>query len=43
MPELLRLVRRIRCDSASPRRLFAHRLRLGLIVAALILVVSLLR
>ena len=43
MPELLRLARFIRCDSASPARLFAHRLRIGLAVAALILLLSLLR
>jgi hypothetical protein len=43
MPELLRLARLIRCDSASPARLFAHRLRIGFAVAVLILVVSLLR
>jgi hypothetical protein len=43
MPELLRLARLIRCASDSPPRLFAHRLRLGLLVAALILLLSLLR
>ena len=32
-----------RCDPADPRQAFAHRLRIGLVVAALILILSLLR
>lgn len=43
MSELLRFVRALRCDPADPRRAFAHRMRVGLAVAALILVLSLLR
>ena len=43
MPDLLRLARRIRCDSANPARLFTLRLGVGLVVAALILLLSLLR
>lgn len=43
MPELLRLARLLRCDSPSPGRLFAHRIRVGLAVAGLILLLSLLR
>jgi hypothetical protein len=43
MPDLLRLARLLRCDSVDPNRLFRHRLRIGLAVAVLILVVSLLR
>jgi hypothetical protein len=43
MRELLRLVARLRCDAVDPCRAFRHRLRVGLAVAALILVLSLLR
>lgn len=43
MNELLRLARSLRCDPTDPRQAFAHRLRIGLAVAALILVLSLLR
>jgi hypothetical protein len=43
MRELLRLAARLRCDSADPCRAFRHRLRVGLAVAALILVLSILR
>jgi hypothetical protein len=43
MRELLRLARRLRCDSSDPCRAFRHRLRVGLAVAALILILSLLR
>jgi hypothetical protein len=43
MPELVRLARLIRCNSADPAHNFAHRLRIGFAVAVLILVVSLLR
>lgn len=42
MNELLRLARSIRCDPIAPRQAFAHRLRIGLAVAALILTLSLL-
>ena len=40
MSELLRLARSIRCLSADPRQAFIHRLRIGLAVAALILILS---
>ncbi len=43
MNELLRLARALRCDPADARLAFAHRARVGLFVAALILVLSLLR
>ncbi len=43
MNELVRLARALRCDPADPRAAFAHRLRIGLVVAALILILSLLR
>ena len=43
MNELLRLARSLRCDPADARQAFAHRLRIGFAVAALILVLSLLR
>ena len=43
MPELLRLARLVRCDSPSPGRRFVHRMRIGLLVAGLILFLSLLR
>ncbi|MCT9000535.1 MULTISPECIES: hypothetical protein [Hyphomicrobiales] len=42
MHELLRLARFIRCDPIAPRQAFAHRLRIGLAVAVLILTLSLL-
>ncbi|WP_258551995.1 hypothetical protein [Paracoccus versutus] len=42
MNELLCLARFIRCEPAAPRQTFAHRLRIGLAVAALILTLSLL-
>jgi hypothetical protein len=42
MNELLRLARSLRCEPADPRRVFIHRLRIGLVVATLILIVSLL-
>lgn len=41
MHELFRLARSIRCDPANPDQAFLHRLRIGLIVAALILTLSL--
>jgi hypothetical protein len=43
MNELVRLARSLRCDPTDPGRPFAHRLRIGLAVAALILILSLLR
>ena len=43
MNELLRLARSLRCESTDPRQAFRHRLAVGLAVAALILILSLLR
>ena len=43
MRELLGLAARLRCRDADPCRVFRHRLRVGLAVAALILLLSLLR
>ncbi|WP_256372693.1 hypothetical protein [Roseibium sp. RKSG952] len=43
MNELIRLARWLRSNPADPGRAFTHRLRIGLAVAALILVLSLLR
>ena len=43
MDELLRLFARLRCSTTDPCRAFRHRLRVGLVVAALILLVSILR
>jgi hypothetical protein len=43
MDELLRLIGRLRCSTTDPCRAFRHRLRIGLLVAALILLVSILR
>ena len=40
MHELLRLARSIRCDAADTAKAFSHRLRIGLLVAALILILS---
>ncbi|SDX69930.1 hypothetical protein [Roseicitreum antarcticum] len=40
MHELLRLARSIRCDAANPGQAFSHRLRIGVLVAALILILS---
>lgn len=40
MHEILRLARSLRCDPAAPEQAFAHRLRIGLAVAGLILLVS---
>ena len=40
MHELLRIARAIRCDTADPAQAFSHRLRVGLLVATLILVLS---
>lgn len=43
MAELLRLARRLRCDSADPALRFRHRLRVGAAIATLILILSLWR
>lgn len=43
MHELLRFARSIRRDPTDPQQTFNHRLRVGLAVAALILILSLLR
>ena len=43
MQELLRLIGRLRCSTTDPCQAFRHRLRIGLVVAALILLVSILR
>jgi hypothetical protein len=43
MRELLRLAARLRCDDADPCRAFRHRLRVGLVIAALIFLLSILR
>jgi hypothetical protein len=40
MNELLRLARALRCEPVNARQAFAHRLRIGLAVAALILILS---
>lgn len=42
MNELLRLARSFRCDAPDPGRAFGHRIRIGLLVAALILLISIL-
>jgi hypothetical protein len=42
MRDLWRLATRLRCDSADPCRRFRHRLRIGLAVAGIILILSLL-
>jgi hypothetical protein len=43
MRELFQLVARLRCSTTDPCRAFRHRLSVGLLVAALILLVSILR
>lgn len=43
MNELLRFARQLRCDPESPSEAFGHRLRVGFAIAALILLISLLR
>ncbi|CAM5772522.1 hypothetical protein [Bosea minatitlanensis] len=43
MRELLRLARQLRCDSPDPREAFAHRMRIGVVVALFILIAYLLR
>ncbi|WP_444453258.1 hypothetical protein ACTTAI_19605 [Rhodobacter capsulatus] len=40
MHELLRRARVLRCDAPDPGQAFRHRLRIGVIVAALIFLVS---
>lgn len=42
MNELLRLARSVRCDATDPGQTFAHRLRIGLLIAALIFLTSIL-
>lgn len=42
MNELLRLARSFRCDAPDPGQVFAHRLRIGLAIAVLILLISIL-
>ena len=42
MNDLLRLARVLRSDCTTPRRTFNHRIRVGLVIAALILLLSLL-
>jgi hypothetical protein len=42
MRELIGLAARLRCGDADPCRVFRHRMRVGLVVAALILLLSLL-
>lgn len=43
MSELARLTRRLRCEISDPLRALEHRLRIGLAVALLLFLVSLLR
>jgi hypothetical protein len=43
MNDLLRRARALRCDPSDPGQAFRHRLGVGLAIAALILVLSLLR
>ena len=43
MNDLLRRARALRCDPADPGQAFRHRLAVGLAIAALILVLPLLR
>jgi hypothetical protein len=40
MSDLLRLARSLRCDATDPRLTYSHRLRVGLAIAALILLLS---
>jgi len=42
MHDLLRLARSLRCDPADPCQAFRHRLSVGIAIAALILILSLL-
>ena len=41
MNELIRLARAMRRDAADPGEAFRHRLRIGILVAAVILILSL--
>jgi hypothetical protein len=43
MREFIGLAARLRCGDADPCRVFRHRMRVGLAVAALILLLSLFR
>jgi hypothetical protein len=43
MHELFRLARSIRCDVTDPAQAFSHRVRIGILVAAVILILSLIR
>ena len=43
MREFFGLATRLRCGDADPCRIFRHRMRVGVAVAALILLLSLLR
>jgi|FEC22Drversion2_1045045.scaffolds.fasta_scaffold00738_4 hypothetical protein len=43
MHDLLRFARALRCDPDDPGQAFRHRLRIGLALAGLILLLSLLR
>lgn len=43
MNDLLRRARALRCDPDDPGQAFRHRLRIGLAIAVLIFVLSLLR
>ena len=43
MHDFLRLARTLRSDVADPSQTFNHRIRIGIIIAALILLLSLLR
>lgn len=43
MHDLIRLARILRSDAADPNQTFNHRIRIGIIVAALILLLSHLR
>ena len=40
MRDLLRLARAIRCEGADPGQAFGHRLRIGFLIAMLILIFS---
>ncbi len=43
MNDFLRRARALRCEPGDPGQTFSHRLRIGLAIAVLILVLSLLR
>lgn len=42
MNELLRLARSFRCDADDPDQVFVHRIRIGVLITALILLTSIL-